>query len=123
MVPILLGTVYLIAAGIELAFTDGCIAFFERVMSDRKRVRAAALPLLAVGLLFYISDPTRIEWFTLFMAFIYTGGGLLFALKPDAISSVFEKGYVRASYEDKRRVIYTDCFMRTLIGLLLFYAA
>jgi len=113
---------YLIIAASEIAFPDRCLSLFEKLISNTKRIHLLSILAFLIAFLYYTADPKRLQWLISILFWVYLFSGIWFLLHPQSFVSLCDKGYAPLIPSEKRTVLYADCAMRTILGLLLIYA-
>jgi len=113
---------YLIIAGCEIGFPKECLYLFEKLIGSAKRIRLLSILVFFVAFLYYTAAPSRLQLLITVLSWVYLLSGVWFATHPQSFISLCRKGYANLTLFEKRKILYMDCGMRTIIALLLAYA-
>ena len=112
---------YLILAACEIVSPLKCLHYFEKLISPN-RIRSLGIFFLLIALLYYTSEPKRLQWLVVILLWIYLLSGIWILIHPQSFVSLCKKSYTTISLSEKRLVLKFDCAVRTALALLLIYA-
>jgi hypothetical protein len=113
---------YLIIAGCEISFPQKCLYLFEKVINDAKRIRLLSILVFLIAFLYHAAEPTRLQWLIVILFWVYFLSGISLAMDPQSFVLLCTKNYTCLGPSEKRAMLYFDCTLRTLLGLLLTYS-
>jgi len=113
---------YLTIAALEILLPDRCLNIFERIIGNTKKIRLLGVAGFAIAFLYHIAMPSRLLWLIKILSWIYLASGIWFVTHPKSFVSLCHRGFLDMPPAEKRTVLYSDCAMRTFLGLLLIYS-
>ena len=113
--------IYLIMAGCEIAFPQKCVNLAEKIIESTNRIRLLSIFAFFMAFLYYMAEPTTLQWFITILFWIYVLSGIWAIAHPKSVMSLCRKSFKDLSYPEKRFFIYLDCAFRTILALILIY--